>query len=419
MEITFVNDFGQTFVVEIDASMELENVMALLEAESGIPPAEQSITYEGRDLSNPKATMHELGVANHAMLTLRRKVVNPAGAPIEQDSEMMRLQLLGDPNLMRQLRETQPEIADAAQHNPQRFAQLLRQHHERLEGQREIERLNADPYDIEAQRRIEEAIRQQAVMENMEHALEYSPESFGKVAMLYVDVEVNGHPIKAFVDSGAQQTIMSPECAESCNIMRLLDTRFSGIARGVGTAKIFGRVHSCQLKVSDLFLPCSIMVMEGRDVDLLLGLDMLKAHQACIDLEKNVLRIQGREVRFLAEHELPAKARFEHLLNPDNPPSVSGAGPSGSGSSGVQGQGAGQGQSRQGTTPTPSSFPGSGTALGSAPAAHPPRNAGSNSGGFPEEHIKILMDLGAPRELAISTLAAADGNVDMAASLLF
>lgn len=36
MELTFLNDLGQSFVVEIDPNMELENVMALLEAEVSI-----------------------------------------------------------------------------------------------------------------------------------------------------------------------------------------------------------------------------------------------------------------------------------------------------------------------------------------------------------------------------------------------
>lgn len=124
---------------------------------------------------------------------------------IEQDAEMMRLQILGDPNLMRQLHEvryryisfgpldhdagavaqTQPELANAVQSNPARFAELLRQTRgAEMARQTEIERLNADPFDVEAQRRIEEAIRHQAVMENLEHALEYSPESFGRVTML-------------------------------------------------------------------------------------------------------------------------------------------------------------------------------------------------------------------------------------------
>ena len=40
MELTFVTELGQTFVVEIDPNMQLEDVMALLEAEvrSLLPP---------------------------------------------------------------------------------------------------------------------------------------------------------------------------------------------------------------------------------------------------------------------------------------------------------------------------------------------------------------------------------------------
>ena len=53
-------------------------------------------------------------------------------------------------------------------------------------------------------------------------------------------------------------TIMSQACAERCHINRLIDTRWAGVAKGVGTQKILGRVHLCKLTTSSyaFVIPC-------------------------------------------------------------------------------------------------------------------------------------------------------------------
>merc|ERR1712151_319580 len=101
--------------------------------------------------------------------------------------------------------------------------------------------------------------------------------------MLYIDCAVNGTDLKAFVDSGAQMTIMSKNCAERCGIMRLLDKRFSGVAQGVGTAKILGRIHLATMKIGQSHFLVSITVLDDQNMDFLIGLDMLRRHQCSID----------------------------------------------------------------------------------------------------------------------------------------
>lgn len=232
--------------------------------------------------------------------------------------------------------------------------------------------------------------------------------------MLYVDIEVNGHKVKALVDSGAQATIMSPQCAEACNIMRLVDKRFAGIAKGVGTATIVGRVHSAQIKIGSLFLPCSFTVMEGKNVELLLGLDMLKRHQASIDLAKDKLIIQGVEVPFLGEAEIPKD--FEEALEEE--PTVKGPGGTtiGGRSGAISQPGPSSGPSSGGAGPS-SSAPAPATTPSAAPAPAPAAASGQSQ--FPDESIERLVQLGFPRDAAIRALEATGGNLDFAASLLF
>jgi hypothetical protein len=67
--------------------------------------------------------------------------------------------------------------------------------------------LNDDPFDIEAQKKIEDAIRQENIAANLEAAMEYNPESFARVTRLYIKVEINGKHLVALVDSGAQSTV--------------------------------------------------------------------------------------------------------------------------------------------------------------------------------------------------------------------
>lgn len=165
-----------------------------------------------------------------------------------------------------------------------------------------------------------------------------------------------------------------------------MDTRFTGVARGVGTAKILGRIHLALLTLgTDLFeVTFTVMDAVGGGYDMLLGLDMLRKHQANIDLKHNCLRIGNVSVPFLSEKDIPRNMLGE---------------PRDSGSS----------SNPRPSTNTPSNTP----STANTTTAQPTSNSRSN-----EDPISKLVELGFSRNEAEEALRACNGNADQAAAML-
>ncbi|KAB8648460.1 hypothetical protein FH972_026118 [Carpinus fangiana] len=340
MKISLVRQDRDDDIMPYDVSTETSvgDLKAIIAAETDLPPASFTIVHNDTPLLDDSKTLGAAGISDGDLMSLVLQSASssssnnpPQGqgssdASVNAQVEELRQRLLASPEMQRTYGERMPDLLSNL-NNPTAFRETVIS----LETQRraaqdqhdtQLAALNNDVNE-ENQAKILEMIRQEQIDREMETTMQTNPELFGRVTMLYVDVHVNGTPVKAFVDSGAQATIMSPDCAERCNVTRLIDRRWQGTARGVGTARILGRVHRAALRLGHDEVPCAFTVMEGKDVDLLLGLDMLKRYQACIDLAQGRLVFPGgQSVPFLPESEIPKS--FEEAAAQE--PTVAGPG---------------------------------------------------------------------------------------------
>lgn len=175
-------------------------------------------------------------------------------------------------------------------------------------------RLQANADDTEANEYFREQKRKEKVDEQYAQVMQEYPEAMGRVLMLYITCKINNHEIQAFCDSGAQTTIMSKKVAIECGLEDYIDTQFQGMATGVGTGKILGRIHIVQLQIGNYFFPCSVSVMDdptggASEMPFLLGLDMMKRHTCIMDFGTGVIKFrlapgEYLETSFLHEKDL-------------------------------------------------------------------------------------------------------------------
>lgn len=413
MKISILASNGDINILELPDS-DNELIAQLIAAEVGIPVEELKITHYGNEFAG--GSLANMDLKNEDIISVQRnhkRKIHLHDVPPDIKPEEFLALVTENPHLMTQLQSADPEMATALGTNDAGAVRMLIMKRMmdnsmvKYEAKEEEARIWSDPDNEENQKIIAERIRMQNVQASMETAMNEMPEAFGSVCMLYINIEVNGFPIKAFVDSGAQSTIMSVRCAERCNLSRLVDTRFAGEARGVGTAKIMGRVHMAQMKLGSSYFPISLTVLQNDDVDMLFGLDMLKRHRCMIDLSANVLRIETgngmEETPFLPEAEIPKKGDDLPPLpaapsSTHSVPTISSAAPPLS------------------TTPPPG---------GGSASTSPRRSRGNSFVGEADPHnlvnqdVIYLTSLGFSLVEASNALSQADGDVQLAAELLF
>jgi len=148
-------------------------------------------------------------------------------------------------------------------------------------------------------------------------AYEEIPEFFFPINMLYIPCQIDGNYCTAFVDTGAQVSIMSLAMAKKCGFEQRIDKQYNGIVKGVGEQKMVGKLYYVIVSFGDYGaceIPCSFIVLEDSP-DIMIGINMMKCHRMELDFNNHVMKIpMGNdkfEIKFLDPKDIVDQHPFE------------------------------------------------------------------------------------------------------------
>lgn len=189
----------------------------------------------------------------------------------------------------------------------------------------------------------EEKKRRKMLADEDDWARATLPQSYIPTPLLYVRVHLNGVPVDAIVDTGAQSTVINVETVFRCGLDAKLDDRYAGGVRGVGAGlgRVVGRIHRAEIGVGSTTLDWKLSVLE-EGPQMLLGIDIMANYGFDIDIGNRRLVIRQQNagsgdsievsVPFLLPEEVEDSTSFGEVAtghtpketNTDVPPNTGG-----------------------------------------------------------------------------------------------
>lgn len=174
--------------LDVGPGITIGDLKAVIAADTQIAANLQVLFHNGNPLADSSQTLEALRIVDGDMLVMQaRRVQEGAARPrprpqarrVRDNAEILRLQALEEPRIMDQLRHHNPGLANAVQDQRQFreiWDQMIQTQREAEEEKQRLMESLADPFDMEAQKKIEEIIRENAVTQNITEAMEHTPE---------------------------------------------------------------------------------------------------------------------------------------------------------------------------------------------------------------------------------------------------
>nr|PVC50188.1 DNA-damage inducible protein [Theileria orientalis] len=325
--IQVASEDGQLFTLYVENDWNFQKLNELIKDNLNIPVENQRLYLDGNMLKGNYKSISDSGIKSGDVLLVKSERPGfdissllasdydkvPEEALRQRAREIMQEFKPGSTFLNTLKLHNEPMYKALQANNEEEVYRIVKKEYEEvkkkeLDHRKKLMKAYLDPLNPESQSLIHKEIEMNRINDNLISAQNYLPESFGKINMLYVKVEINNVVMKALVDTGAQtmlqSTIMSKECASRCNLLRLVDERFKSVAVGVGTMKTLGKIHLADMKIGTVFIPVSFIVIEEASLEFILGLDVLRRYTCDINLKKNYLGINDVNVPFMSEAEV-------------------------------------------------------------------------------------------------------------------